>query len=169
MDKMDFAIVSKLLQDARMPFRRIAKELGVSTDTVTRRHSALKKQGVILGATVTIDPKLIGFQVMAVFLIDISPLVPSKKDSVRHDSLSVLKELAKMQNVVFATRTVGDHDLLCFVTIKDLGHLVMIRDDIAAIPSVRDIQGTCWTEFLEFPNLQGHHQVFLRSNSTVGI
>jgi DNA-binding Lrp family transcriptional regulator len=136
---------------------------------VTRRHSALKKRGVILGATVTIDPKVIGFQGMTVFLIDISPLSPSKKDSVRHDSLSVLKELAKMQNVVLASRTVGDHDLLCFAAIKDLDHLVRLRNDIAAIPSVRDVQGTCWTEFLEFPNLQGHHRLFLRSDPTVDI
>ncbi|WXG47243.1 MAG: Lrp/AsnC family transcriptional regulator [Candidatus Atabeyarchaeum deiterrae] len=169
MDKTDFAIVSRLVQDARMPFRRIAKELGVSTDTVTRRYSALKKQGVIFGATVTIDPKVIGFQGLAVFLIDISPFCSLKKDSVRYDSLSVLKELAKMPNVFQPTRTVGDHDLLCFAAIKDLDHLIRIRNDIAAIPSVRDIQGTCWTEFLEFPNLQGHHRLFLRSDPTVDI
>ncbi|NIO37062.1 AsnC family transcriptional regulator, partial [Candidatus Bathyarchaeota archaeon] len=47
MDQTDLSIVRKLTVDARMSFRKIAKELGISPDTVINRYKALQEKGVI--------------------------------------------------------------------------------------------------------------------------
>jgi len=44
MDQLDLAIIEKLTADARMSFRKIAKDLGVSPDTVINRYQTLQKE-----------------------------------------------------------------------------------------------------------------------------
>ncbi|PVX26629.1 MAG: hypothetical protein CW691_00860 [Candidatus Bathyarchaeum sp.] len=43
MDRLDFELIGKLIKNSRASFRKIAKELNVSTDTVMRRYKKLKK------------------------------------------------------------------------------------------------------------------------------
>ena len=42
MDETDLFIISRMTENARMSFRKIAKELGVSPDTVISMYKALK-------------------------------------------------------------------------------------------------------------------------------
>ena len=44
MDETDAVIIKRMTQDARVSFRKIAKELGVSPDTVISRYKALQKK-----------------------------------------------------------------------------------------------------------------------------
>ena len=73
MDETDLLIIKKLTEDARISFRKIAKELEVSPDTVINRYKALRESEVIRGSTVVIDPKKLGYSGIAVFMIDASP------------------------------------------------------------------------------------------------
>ena len=61
MDETDSFIVEELKKDARTSFRKIARKLGVSPDTVINRYENLRAEGVIRGSTVVIDPKKIGY------------------------------------------------------------------------------------------------------------
>jgi len=73
MDETDAVIIKRMTQDARVSFRKIAKELGVSPDTVISRYKALQKKGIIRGSTVVLNPKKIGYKGMAAFMVDTSP------------------------------------------------------------------------------------------------
>jgi len=73
MDETDSFIIKRMTEDARVSFRKIAKELGVSPDTVISRYRRLQEKGVIRGSTVVLDPKKIGYKGMAAFMIDTSP------------------------------------------------------------------------------------------------
>ncbi|HDQ06502.1 MAG TPA: AsnC family transcriptional regulator [Candidatus Bathyarchaeota archaeon] len=57
MDETDSLIIKRMTEDARMSFRKIAKELGVSPDTVISRYRKLEEKGVIRGSTVVINQK----------------------------------------------------------------------------------------------------------------
>jgi Lrp/AsnC family transcriptional regulator for asnA, asnC and gidA len=148
MDKIDLSIIKKLTEDARMSFRKIAKELGISPDTVINRYKTLKEKGVIRGSTVIINPKKIGYHAMAVFLIDASPSHILANEATIDSSL-ILDKLIQMRNIILATKTVGDHDLLAIGVARDFEHLINIGTDIAKIPGVKDLQVFFWVEKTE--------------------
>jgi DNA-binding Lrp family transcriptional regulator len=149
MDKTDLAIIDKLTEDARMSFRKIARELGVSPDTVMHRYTALQKEGAIRGSTIVLDPQKIGYQAMAVFVIDTSPTHILPRQNNPPDSSMILDRLIHMPNIIVAAKSVGDHDLLAISVVMSFEHLIKVRDDIARIPGVKDLQVSFWVKDME--------------------
>lgn len=149
MDETDLAIIKKFTEDARISFRKIAEELGISPDTVINRYAALQKEGVIRGSTIVINPKKIGYQAMAVFMIDTSPAHILATEATPPDSSQILDKLIQMPNIIVATKTVGDHDLLAISVAIDFEHLIQVRNDIEKIPGVKDMQVSFWVEKTE--------------------
>jgi len=149
MDEIDLAIIDRLTEDARTSFREIAKELEISPDTVINRYAALQKEGVIRGSTIVINPKKVGYQAMAAFMIDISPAHIMATEVTPADSSLILDKLIHMPNIIVATKSVGDHDLLAIGVAMNFEHLTKLRNDIAKIPGVKDIQVSFWVERTE--------------------
>ena len=149
MDETDLAIINKLTKDARTSFRKIAEDLGVSPDTVINRYAALQEKGVIRGSTIVINAKKIGYQAMAAFMIDTSPAHILANESTPADSSLILDKLIKMRNIIVATKTVGDHDLLAIGVLLNFEHLTEVRNEIAKIPGVKDLQVSFWAEKTE--------------------
>lgn len=149
MDETDLSIINKLTEDARTSFRKIAKELGISPDTVINRYAALQEKGVIRGSTVVINPKKIGYQATAVFMIDTSPTHILANGTTPSDSSLILNKLIQMRNIIVATKTVGDHDLLAIGVAIDFEHLINVGNEIAKIPGVKDVQVSFWVEKME--------------------
>jgi len=149
MDEIDLFIIKKLALDARVSFRKIAKELKVSPDTVINRYRALQEKGAIRGSTVVINPKKIGYEAMAVFMIDASSPHILATESTPTDSSMILNKLIEMRNIILATKTVGDHDLLAIGVARDFEHLVTIGTEIARMPGVKDLHISFWTEKAE--------------------
>jgi Lrp/AsnC family transcriptional regulator for asnA, asnC and gidA len=138
-DEIDEKIVEFLTGDARTSFRKMAKELDRSPDTIINRYQKLRDAGDVRGSTVVVEPRKIGYEGMAAFHIDVSTSGGSKTDST-----SILKTLIKMPNIIVATKTVGDHDLLAIGVIHDFDHLMMLGKEIAAIPGIKNIQTALW-------------------------
>jgi Lrp/AsnC family transcriptional regulator for asnA, asnC and gidA len=149
MDEIDLAIIDKLTDDARTSFREIAKELDISPDTVINRYAALQKEGAIRGSTIVINPKKVGYQAMAVFTIDTSPAHIMATEVTPADSSLILDKLIQMSNIIVAAKSIGDHDLLAIGVAIDFEHLIKVRNNIAKIPGVKDIQVSFWVERTE--------------------
>ena len=149
MDKTDLFIIKRMTEDARVSFRKIAMELGVSPDTVIARYRTLQEKGVIRGSTVVLDPKKIGYKGMAAFMIDTSPAQIIAPEPPLPKMSSILEKLIKMPNIILASKTVGDHDLLAIAAIKDVEHLIFTGNDIAKIPGVKDLHLSFWVEKAE--------------------
>lgn len=149
MDEIDLLIIEKLTEEARTSFREIARELGVSPDTVINRYEALQQTGVIRGSTVVINPKKIGYEAMAILMIDASPTHIMATENTPTESSRILEKLIEMRNIIIATKTVGDHDLLAIVVARDFEHLNSIGAHIAKIPGVKDLQVSFWVEKAE--------------------
>ena len=73
LDDTDRFILERLTVDARASFRGMARELGVSPDTVIGRYRKMVERGVIRGSTTVFDPVELGYQGMAAFHIDMDP------------------------------------------------------------------------------------------------
>lgn len=139
MDEIDERIIEILAKDARTSFRKIAKELDKSPDTIIHRFERLIEAGDVRGSTVVVEPTKIGYEGMAAFHIDVSTSGGTKTDST-----SILRTLIKMPNIIVATKTVGDHDLLAIGVIHDFDHLMKLEREIAAIAGIKNIQTALW-------------------------
>jgi len=149
MDETDSFIIQRMTEDARVSFRKIANELGVSPDTVISRYRALQEKGVIRGSTVVLDPKKIGYKGMAAFMIDTSPTNLTASGVTPPKTSSILEKLIKMPDIILATKTVGDHDLLAIAVIRDVEHLIAIGTHIGEILGVKDLRVSFWVEKTE--------------------
>jgi len=150
MDETDSTIINLLTKDARTSFRKIARKLGVSPDTIICRYKALQEQGVIRGSTVVLDPKKIGYKGMAAFMIDTSPTNIIATETTPSDEAShILETLIKMPDIILATKTVGDHDMLAIAVIKDVEHLIETGGNIAKISGVKDLKVSFWVQKAE--------------------
>jgi len=150
MDEKDAIIIKRMTENARISFRKIARELGVSPDTVISRYNALQEKGIIRGSTVVLNPKKIGYKGMAAFMIDASPTnIIATEATQPEESSSILETLIKMPDIILATKTVGDHDMLAIAVIRDIEHLIATGGKIAKIPGVKDLRVTFWVEIAE--------------------
>ena len=149
MDELDLGIIDKLTIDARMSFREIGRALGVSADTVMNRYNALRKKGIIRGSTIVLNPRKIGYHAMVVFWIDASSEHVSSSQDASANTSQILDKLIRMPNIIVATKSVGDHDLLAIGVATGFEHLMKVKNDIAKMSGVRDIRTTFWVDQTE--------------------
>ena len=65
------------------------------------------------------------------------------------DTSHILEMLIRMPNIIVATKSVGDHDLLAICVVTGFEHLMKVKNEIAKMSGVRDIQTSFWVEKTE--------------------
>lgn len=136
---LDKEIVKYLTEDARMSFRKIAKITDKSTDTIINHYNSLIESGDIRGSTVVVDIEKIGYQGIAAFEIDVT-----SSDNITSDQ--IMQTLIEMPNIIVATKTVGEHDILALTVIHDLEHYQQISIEIAQIKGVKNLSSDIWSQ-----------------------
>lgn len=135
-DKIDINIIRALQKDARVNFSGIAKDCGVSTDTISKRFRKMKKAGVIRGTTILLNPKSFGHECVGSLGIDVS-----------YPHLShVVKWLRKIPEIVICTPSMGKHDIFCIAVLKNVGRLSQVKELIKGHPAVREATTTIWVD-----------------------
>ena len=94
---------------------------------------------MIRGSTIIVNPQRINYEGMAAFQIDVST-----DKTKKIDINNILDTLIKMPNIIMATKTVGDHDLLAIGVIHDFDHLMKINEEISGIKGIKNIQTSLW-------------------------
>ena len=102
MDSTDLAIIRLLMVDAQTPFSKIAKDLGIGTDTVIRRYRRLEDEGVIHYPSIIVNVEKCGYEGLVFCFISTLPGADISK---------IYDKLAQMTNVVVVVTTIGDYDL----------------------------------------------------------
>lgn len=126
-DQLDIRIMDLLQSDGRMPFVKIAEQLGVSDTTVRTRVERLTGR-FGLKFVVDVDPNSLGLVYLNMAL------------RVQGPSLGkVVQRLANQQQVIFLARTTGGYDLMAEVICRDNDDLMSMLDDVRAIPGITHI------------------------------
>ena len=73
LDEMDRAIIRLLQHDGRLPFREIARQLGVAEGTVRLRANRLTRSGALTDIVAIADPFRLGYRVLAFSLLKVLP------------------------------------------------------------------------------------------------
>jgi DNA-binding Lrp family transcriptional regulator len=132
LDETDKQIINKLAIDGRESFRKVAEELKISTDTVTRRYRNLKQHGIIK-TSIQLNPEKLGYTAIA--YIDLS-FVPQLNAPKMADTL------AEIPDVIKIIKTSGNFDLRLFTLIRSLEHLFTLQNRITDIAGVTKIKTT---------------------------
>ena len=135
-DEIDVNIIRALQKDARVSFADIARDCGVSTDTISKRFRKMKRAGVIRGTTVLLNPKSFGYDCVASLGVDVSYLHLKE----------VVELIQRMPEIVFCTTSMGKHDIFCIAVLRNVGRLSQVKDLIKGHPAVREVTTSIWVE-----------------------
>ena len=126
LDEKDKTIVNILMANGRASFKEMAKTLGMSDVAVRKRVLKLESKGIILGYTAVVDPRALGFSVLALTGVDVEPGA----------LLRVARELATKDYVKSAWITAGDHEIMLEIWAKDEEEMETIIREISEMPGV---------------------------------
>jgi Lrp/AsnC family transcriptional regulator for asnA, asnC and gidA len=137
-DTIDVKILRTLLIDARTSFAKIARECGVSTNTIFNRFQKLKKTGVITGTRLMmkVDEKI--------FFISIGiDTYPEFEDEV-------LELITSIPNIILAYPQVGKYDIYGFAVTKSLKELDQLRGKLKSNRGIKNIVTMMWVSDVNF-------------------
>ena len=127
-DELDRKILKIITKSARIPFRDVADQCGVSRAAVHQRVQKMFDNGVITGSSYHVQPKMLGYQLCVYIGITM------EKASMYNQ---VIAALERIPEVVEAQYTLGAFGLLIKVYAHDNEHLLqLLNTKIQEIPGV---------------------------------
>ena len=122
MDETDVKILGKLLSDARLSYRKIADEIGVSPPTVLARVKKLENDSVIKFYSAVLDHEKLGYDLTAIIEVT----------SIKGKIAEVEKHIAKFPNVCAVYDITGLTDMLVVAKFKNRAQLSnFVKKDLA--------------------------------------
>ncbi len=134
LDDTDRRILNLLVQDAKLPYSEIARQLHVSGGTIHVRMTRLEELGIVRGATLDLDLQKVGYGIQA--FLGIFLLKSSFCDSV-------IAQLRGIPEVISLHFTTGSYNLFARIACRDTLHLRNVLHD-----QVQQIEGVERTETL---------------------
>ena len=127
LDDIDNAIIELLRADGRMPYRSLARELGITENTVRARVRRLEDSDTMRVVAVT-DIEAAGYGMLLAIGVQVESRSPEE----------VARELAQMTEVFSVNVVVGTHDVEILVVAQDQSDLdELINSRLAGVPGVR--------------------------------
>ncbi len=127
MDEIDHQILDTLIENARTPFTDIAKKLNVSAGTIHVRVKKMEEEGVIKGATLTVNYEKMGYSFIAHIGVYLDKTSMTKK---------VIASLENIPFVTIAYITAGKYNIFCKIRAKDTTHakeIIFMIDEIEGV------------------------------------
>lgn len=127
LDDTDQGIIALLRVDGRMPYRAIARELGITEATVRARVRRLEESNTMRVVAVT-DIEAAGYGMLLAIGVQVENRSPE----------DVATDLAAIDEVFSVNVVVGSHDIEVLVVTEDSGSLgEMLMATLGAVPGVR--------------------------------
>ena len=127
-DKLDRQILEIISQNARIPFRDVADQCGVSRAAIHQRVQRMVENNVITGSGYHVNPKILGYAASAYIGVKL------EKGSMYKN---VIPEFEKIPEVTECHFTTGPYTLLIKLYAKDNEHLMdLLINKIQEIPGV---------------------------------
>ncbi|PVX24414.1 MAG: hypothetical protein CW716_10175, partial [Candidatus Bathyarchaeum sp.] len=142
LDALNRNIIKMLMENSRISFSNMARNLKVSLNTVTQRYRFLKENNVLNLSTISIDLKKLGYK----GIIDVYVKVDKKSGLSQTE-----KQLLAIPNLVFLTTFVGGfYDLRCANIIADFEDIIHLKKQFYSMSNIQRAEfyfndlGTPW-------------------------
>ena len=127
-DKLDKKILSILSKNARIPFKDVAAECGVSRAAIHQRVQHLIDNGVIMGSGFEVNPKSLGYTTWTYVGLNL------ERGSMYRD---VEKRLESIPEIVECHYTTGPYTMLVKLYAHDNEQLMhLLNGQLQSIPGV---------------------------------
>ncbi|MDQ3872250.1 MAG: Lrp/AsnC family transcriptional regulator [Thermoproteota archaeon] len=121
LDETDVKILKKLLLDARMSYRRVAEDIGISPPTVLARVEKLHSDGVIKSYSALLDHEKLGYDLTAIIEITATKgkIVDLERQIARFPNVCAVYDITGLTDMMVIAKFKNRKDLSNFVK-KDL-------------------------------------------------
>lgn len=126
LDEIDKGLLKILQDNAKTPYSKISRQLGISEATVHLRIRKLLKQGVIKRFQAIVDPEKVGKDVVAIVALTVDP---KKYENV----LAKLKEMPDVYDIYDVT---GEYYTILKIRVGSREELTKVLDEIGEIEGV---------------------------------
>ena len=131
-DELDKRILDIISQNARIPFKDVADECGVSRAAIHQRVQRMIDLGLITGSGYHITPKQLGYRTCTYIGLSLT------KGSMYKE---VIEELKKIPEIVEAHFTTGSYSVIVKLYARDNEHLMtLLNEHIQEIPGVTNTE-----------------------------
>ena len=127
LDETDHQILNMLIDNTRTPFTDIAKKLDISAGTVHVRVKKMEESGIIVGSSLTLNYKKLGYTFIAYVGIFLEKTSQTQ---------FVLNRLEEIPNITVAHVTTGKFNLFCKIRAMNTEHaknIIFLIDDIEGV------------------------------------
>ena len=132
LDGIDKKILKMLMENSRRPILEIAKNIGISGAAIHQRLRKLESQNLIIGSSIIVNTKVLGFTTMAFIGIFLDKATSNK---------TVVNQLKEIPEILECHYTTGDWSVLAKLICKDNEDLMEILTK-----KIQTIQGVSRTE-----------------------
>ena len=127
-DTLDIKIIKLMMDNARISWKELGNELGLSAPAAAERVHQLQKSGIIESFTANVSAESMGLHVIAFIAVNIDR--PHHRTGFL-ESIKILEEVQECHHIA------GDDDYLLKVRCRDNKHLdFVVNDAMKGIPGV---------------------------------
>jgi DNA-binding Lrp family transcriptional regulator len=127
LDEIDVRILKKLVSDARLSYRSIAEQIGVSPPTVLARVEKLEKSKIIKSYSALLDHEKLGYDLTAIIEVI----------AIKNKIVEVEKVLSKYENVCAIYDITGLTDMVIIAKFRNRKELSNFVKKELSIPYVQ--------------------------------
>ena len=127
LDEIDIRILRKLVSDARLSYRNIAEQIGVSPPTVLSRVEKLERNKIIKSYSALLDHEKLGYDLTAIIEVT----------AIKNKVVEVEKVLSKYENVCAIYDITGLTDMIIVAKFRNRKELSNFVKKELSIPSVQ--------------------------------
>ena len=132
LDGIDKKILKMLMENSRRPILEIAKNIGISGAAIHQRLRKLEKNNLIIGSSIKVNTKILGYTTMAFIGIFLDRATNNK---------TVVNQLKEIKEILECHYTTGDWSILAKLICKDNEDLMEILTK-----KIQTINGVARTE-----------------------
>ncbi|MBU1121067.1 MAG: Lrp/AsnC family transcriptional regulator [archaeon] len=130
LDKIDHQIIRMLLDDGRVSFSTIAKEVKLTDVAIKKRIDGLIRKGVINSINANINLNVLGYQ---------NPLfIQLRTETGKHKDLT--KKLGSFDNVLELYHVIGEYNLLAKIVVPEISEAETFINKLGLLDGVLDIK-----------------------------
>lgn len=143
-DETDRRILRALQGDGGLSVSDLADRVGLSQSPCSRRIARMTDAGIILGRSIRLDRKKLGFDVVI--------LVRIKLTEHGRQSLKVFQDAAvTIPEIQVIQLMLGEFDFHLRVVVRDMDHFqTLLRERLVMLPGVRELQSTVLLEEMKY-------------------
>ncbi|MBR4520046.1 MAG: AsnC family transcriptional regulator [Paludibacteraceae bacterium] len=131
-DDLDKRILKIITQNARIPFKDVAEQCGMSRAAVHQRVQRMFDIGVIVGSGYQVNPKMLGYNLCVYVGITLER---------GHMYRQVCAELENIPEIVESQFTLGAYSMIIKLFAHDDKHLMyLLNSQIQAIPGIANTE-----------------------------